>query len=113
MAVSRVRLIEATKVYWPRTCMVLELAKDEEVIGELADYLASACPTSVEVFDDAAEKPPADPDAIPDGTAADVLAWVSDDRDKAGKALEAELAKEKPRSTLVAALEKLAVKEPE
>jgi len=93
--------------------MVLDLAKDEEVIGELAEHLAANCPTSVEVLGGGEAGPPPDPDAVPDGTAADVLAWVGDDHDKAAKALEAEQAREKPRSTLVAALEKLAAREPE
>lgn len=49
-----------------------------------------------------------DGDGVPDGTAAEVLAWVGDDPDKAGAALVAESARDKPRSTLIAALEKLA-----
>lgn len=48
-----------------------------------------------------------DGDGVPDGTAAEVLEWVGDDRDRAGAALLAETARDKPRTTLVAALEKL------
>jgi hypothetical protein len=40
-------------------------------------------------------------DVVPDGSIAEVLDWVGDDPDRATLALEAELAKESPRSTLV------------
>ncbi|MFJ8818202.1 hypothetical protein [Amycolatopsis thermoflava] len=54
----------------------------------------------------------ADPEEVPDGTAADVLAWVNEQPEsapeRARRALEAENGKEKPRSGLVAQLEKLA-----
>lgn len=57
----------------------------------------------------AAEPEPAvDPDAVPDGTVAVVLGWVGDDRERAVRALEVENAAEKPRTTLVNALEALA-----
>lgn len=46
-------------------------------------------------------------DAVPEGTAAEVLAWVGDDPERAGAALVAESTRDKPRSTLIAALEKL------
>jgi hypothetical protein len=48
-----------------------------------------------------------DGDGVPDGTAAEVLEWVADDPQRAGAALVAETARERPRSTLVAHLEKL------
>lgn len=44
---------------------------------------------------------------VPDGPAKDVLAWVGDDSDRAVAALEAEEARDQPRTTLVAALEKV------
>lgn len=44
---------------------------------------------------------------VPDGPAKDVLAWVGDDSDRAVAALEAEELRDQPRSTLVAALEKV------
>lgn len=47
-------------------------------------------------------------DPVPEGSIAAVLEWVGDDADKAARALDAELAKDAPRSTLVAALEKFA-----
>lgn len=47
-------------------------------------------------------------DSVPDGTIAEVLAWVDSDRDRAAQALAAEQAKgDKARSTLVADLEKV------
>jgi hypothetical protein len=52
------------------------------------------------------DEPPVELDV--DGTAADVLAWVGEDPERAAEALEAEQAKDKPRSTLVKQLEKLA-----
>lgn len=47
-----------------------------------------------------------DPDAVPDGKAEDVLAWVGEDKDRAARALTAEKAKDKPRAGVVSALEK-------
>jgi len=49
-----------------------------------------------------------DGDGVPDGTAAEVLEWVGDDPDRAAAALKAEGERDKPRTTLVSALEKLA-----
>ncbi len=47
----------------------------------------------------------AGPSYVPDGTVAEVLAWVGNDLDRAGQALYAEGAKARPRTTLVEALE--------
>jgi hypothetical protein len=44
---------------------------------------------------------------VPDGTRDDVLAWVGEDSDRAVAALEAEELRDQPRTTLVAALEKV------
>jgi hypothetical protein len=62
----------------------------------------------------AAEAPPVetvDPDThadVPDGTAAEVLAWVDGDAERALLAYAFESAREKPRSTLLAKLDELA-----
>lgn len=48
-----------------------------------------------------------DGDGVPDGSARQILAWVDGDHDRAALALAAEQGREAPRSTLVAALEKL------
>lgn len=114
MAVSRVRVTKSTKAYWPRTCQVLEFTEGETVVGELAEHLATTIPADVEILD---AEPTAEPDdepdgdTVPDGTAQDVLSWVGDDKDRAAQALEAEHGRDKPRSTLIAALEKLAGQE--
>lgn len=47
-------------------------------------------------------------DEVPDGSAETVLAWVGDDEDRARRALEVEQDREKPRSGLVATLQKKA-----
>jgi hypothetical protein len=61
----------------------------------------------------AGEAPPVetvDPDThadVPDGTAAEVLAWVDGDAERALLAYAFESAREKPRSTLLAKLDEL------
>jgi hypothetical protein len=51
--------------------------------------------------------PAAESETVPDGTAKEVLEWVGDDSDRAVAALDAEEARDQPRSTLVTALEKV------
>jgi hypothetical protein len=115
----RAKVLENISPYW--NYGIHPLAKDEEVSGELAAYLVSTH-SPVEPLDDEARallepprketgEPPTELDI--DGTAADVLAWVGEDRERAAVALEAEQAKDKPRSTLVKQLEKLAASSPE
>jgi hypothetical protein len=114
----RAKVLENFAPYW--NYGVQPLAKGDEVSGELAAYLVTT-QSPVEPLDDEAaallgppqedsgqepKEPPAELDI--DGTAADVLAWVGDDPERAEEALEAEQAKDKPRSTLVKQLEKLA-----
>jgi hypothetical protein len=107
-------VLENITPYW--NYGIHPLAEGEEVSGDLAAYLVSTH-SPVEPLDDEAaallepapeesKEPPAELDI--DGTAADVLAWVGEDPERAAVALEAEQAKEKPRSTLVKQLEKLA-----
>ena len=48
------------------------------------------------------------PDSVPSGTAAEVLAWVGGDPARARAALVAEQARERPRSSLIARLERAA-----
>lgn len=45
---------------------------------------------------------------VPSGTSGEVLAWVGGDQDRARQALDTEQQRDKPRSSLVAKLEKLA-----
>jgi hypothetical protein len=47
------------------------------------------------------------PEAVPEGSAEVVLSWVDGDPERALAAWEAEQARDKPRTTLLAALEKL------
>lgn len=107
----RVRVSEICQVYW--NYRVVDLAKDEEVAGEFAAHLV-ATGVSVAILEGAPEPEPAQngPEAPAeldiDANAADVLAWVGDDPERADEALAAEQAKDKPRSTLVKQLEKLA-----
>lgn len=44
---------------------------------------------------------------VPDGSAADVLAWVANNPQRAALAADAENKRDKPRSTLLAALDKV------
>jgi hypothetical protein len=127
----RVKVLEAGRAYY--NYGIIDFAEGEEVSGGLALHLLESG-SNVEPADEAAEEWLTDRDApeasdeedpeigdeadaeLPagldiDGTAADVLAWVGDDPDRATEAFEGELAKDKPRSTLVKALEKLAAQD--
>lgn len=48
-----------------------------------------------------APKPAPGPDEVPDGSTAEVLAWVGEDKDRAQRALDKENAGSRPRTTLV------------
>lgn len=48
-----------------------------------------------------------EPETVPDGTAAEVLAWVAGDPERALQAYTVEEKRDKPRSTLLAKLEEL------
>jgi len=117
----RVRVAKETTAYW--NYAVQTFKEGQELTGDLARLLADNAPTgSVEVLeDDRAPKPEPDADGGEggkaddppaeleiDGTAQEVLAWVGDDPARAEEALAAEQAKDKPRSTLVKHLAKLA-----
>jgi hypothetical protein len=93
---------EKFSVYW--NYQVWHLAKGETVSGGLADYLLETGSPVEEVAVGPAVD--LDGDGVPDGTAKQVLDWVGEDRDRAAMALGAELGQEKPRSTLIGALEK-------
>ena len=123
----RVRMLKAVTAYWNYEVRTFQL--DEEFDGDLARHLADNSETgSVEVLEtdpepepeggdvgeDDGDAPEPGEDDVPDGpvpvdgTAVDVLDWVGDDPERAAEALAAEQAKDKPRSTLVKQLEKLA-----
>lgn len=121
----RVRVLQSTTAYW--NYEVRTFAEGDELEGDIARHLADNAPDgAVDVLEtDSGPEPGPDPEEAPEGpdgppeeldieaTAADVLIWVGDDPERAGEALEAEQAKDKPRSTLVKQLEKLAAVDPE
>lgn len=123
----RVRVLEASRPYY--NYGIVDLAKDEEIKGGLALFLLETGANVEPVDDDAKAWRPAgsgesdeideeEDDAPPleldiDAKADDVLAWVGDDPARASEALAAEQAKDKPRSTLVKQLEKIAAVEPD
>jgi hypothetical protein len=114
----RVRVLKTVRAYW--NYEVRDFPPESEFDGDLARHLAANAPAdTVEVLEADPEPEAKDPDAdggedgAPaeldiDGTAQAVLAWVGEDPDRAAEALAAEQAKDKPRSTLVKQLEKLA-----
>jgi hypothetical protein len=98
-----VRVTRSCRVYF--NYAVEALVEGQEVpAGEFADFLLAG-DAPVVVLDDGT--PDVDGDGVPDGTAKDVTDWVGDDPDRAVLALAFEQARDKPRTTLVAALEKL------
>ncbi|MEU9333130.1 hypothetical protein AB0D49_08190 [Streptomyces sp. NPDC048290] len=112
----RVKVLETCSPYY--NYGLVDLAKDQVVSGGLALFLLEAG-SAVEPVDDAAavwlaarEAPDGelapDDELDIDGTAADVLAWVGENQERAARALTEEQARDKPRSTLVKQLEKLA-----
>jgi hypothetical protein len=113
----RVRVTEKLSVYW--NYQTLTLPEGEEVTGEAAIYLARTG-APVEIIEGELPDEPADaedggdatggPHLLPGNTIAEVMDWVGDDPARARQVLEVELAREKPRATLVAKLEPLADK---
>lgn len=113
----RVKVLGDCQTYYNYGIVVL--SEGDEVKGGLALFLLETG-AEVEPIDDAArawrptgteseelEGDSEDDELSENATAAEVLDWVGDDRDRAAEALEAEQAKDKPRSTLVKQLEKL------
>jgi hypothetical protein len=99
-----VRLTKAFGTSW--NAVRLHLAKDEVVpSGELANWLLAGGAPVEEI---PAVVPDDEVEDVPDGTIAEVEAWIGEDPDRAARALAAELAKgDSARGTLVAKLEKL------
>ena len=116
----RVKVLSDGQAYY--NYGIVALAEGDEVKGGLALFLLETG-ADVEPSDDdarawrpAGDEPedlnedPAEPEVeelADDATAAEVLEWVGDNPDRAAEALEAEQAKDKPRSTLVKQLQKL------
>ena len=110
----RVRVVEQTKSYWEYA--VREFEKGEELLGDLARHLLANNPGTVEVLEADPEPVPApvvppvaedsdpgvDPDGPPvEGTVDTLMTWVGEDPERAARALAAEQAKDKPRSTAI------------
>lgn len=73
--------------------------KDRAKPSNKAQESSEPVSTSVDVDTTASE--------VPEGTTAEVLAWVGEDRERAQQALDAEKDADKPRSTLTRELEKI------
>ncbi|MGW0626429.1 hypothetical protein [Streptomyces sp. NPDC002758] len=118
----RVKVLKSTHLYW--NYGIVQVWEGEEISADQAAYMIEVG-VDVEPLDDDARKHAADvaalkaqplPDPDPaspeeldiNANAADVLAWAGEDPERAAEALAAEQAKDKPRSTLVKQLEKLA-----
>ncbi|MFE2164885.1 hypothetical protein ACFXB3_07395 [Streptomyces sp. NPDC059447] len=111
----RVKALEALSLYY--NYGIVAVAAGKEVKGGLALHLLETG-AGVEALDEDAKaygqvsapaaSPSPDAELDIEATAADVLAWVGEDPERAAEALARELAKDKPRSTLVKQLEKLA-----
>lgn len=114
----RIKIVRPVKAYW--NYEVRSFGVGDEVDGELAEIIAGNNPDgTVEVLDATPAlvnpDPPGPPGGDPGAGELDitakvdvVLAWVGDDPGRAAAALDAESGKDKPRSTLVKALEELA-----
>ena len=108
----RVRVLKKFTAYW--NYAIAEFREGEELVGDQARHFLDNTPegtvTVLEADPEPAPEPvkepeePADPagDEPPvDGTIDDLMAWVDGDPERAAQALEAEQAKDKPRSTVV------------
>lgn len=95
---------EKISVFFGHVPVTIE--QGQEVSGELAELLLRTAPAKFTRPDSEPEAPPAELDITM--SAQQVLAWVGDDPDRAADALAQEQEKDKPRSTLVKSLEKLA-----
>jgi hypothetical protein len=116
----RVRVIEEFTAYW--NYAVTTFHKGAELDGDQARHFADNAPAgSVEVLEadpEPAPTPEPEAPAAPvqpggdeppvDGTIDALMAWVGDSQERAARALEAEQAKDKPRSTVVKRLTALA-----
>ena len=110
----RVRVVKQFTAYW--NYAVTQFNEGAELEGEQARHFADNAPDgSVEVIEEdpepapepvpekSSEPAPADDGDEPpvDGTIDDLMTWVDGDKDRAARALAAEQAKDKPRSTVI------------
>jgi hypothetical protein len=107
--VTRVKATEPFKTYYQM--LMIDVAAGEEFEGPFAEFLLDGG-SAVELLDSDPSEPsgggvPA-AGTVPDGGAKDVLAWVGDDPGRAREAADVEQARDKPRSTLLTDLAKIA-----
>jgi hypothetical protein len=115
----RVRVLKKFTAYW--NYAIAEFREGAELVGEQARHFLDNTPEgTVEVLENDPEPEQVEPEspAAPvqpegdeppvDGTIDDLMAWVDGDKERAAQALEAEQAKDKPRSTVVKRLAALA-----
>ncbi|HEY9412229.1 MAG TPA: hypothetical protein VIP77_21805 [Jiangellaceae bacterium] len=104
----RVVATEPFKTYYGMVC--IDVAEGQEHDGEFAAFLlAGGAPVRV-VDSDEADQPPAPSQSAGldvESTAKQVLAWVGDNPERAAQARDAETARDKPRSTLLAKLDEI------
>lgn len=105
--ITRARVTEPFNTYYEG--VPLSFAAGDVIEGPIADFLYEGG-SAVEPVKDGDEQhgPDGGESKVPDGSAKDVLDWVGDDPERAQAALDAEAAKDKPRSTLQADLKKIA-----
>lgn len=100
---TRVKVVGAYLVH--HNYAVWPVADGQEVDGGLADEIVSqGLPCEILELDGAQD---VDGDGVPDGAASLVVNWVGDDPAKAQQAIDAENARERPRTTLLATLAKI------
>jgi hypothetical protein len=85
--------------------------RSEDMPGQVAYASDSPKPQKAAAAPATAPEPEPEPEAtgseVPEGTTAEILAWVGDDQERAQAALDAEQASDKPRVGLTGELEKI------
>lgn len=76
--------------------------------GKVQEYAPPPLEVAKQELAELVQQPPATGSAVPEGSEKEVLDWVGEDRDRAGRALEREQGQDKPRKGLVDKLQKLA-----
>ena len=116
----RARVVKEFEAYWNYGLTTFH--EGAELEGDMARHFADNAPEGcIEVLEkdpepkpEPAPKKAAEPDRPEgdeppvDGTIDDLMGWVDGDKERAARALKAEQAKDKPRSTLVKRLTAMA-----
>ncbi|MFF7191756.1 hypothetical protein ACFZAR_42945 [Streptomyces sp. NPDC008222] len=113
----RVRVLKKFTAYW--NYAIAEFREGEELVGDQARHFLDNTPEGtvkvLEADSEPAPEPPKEPEAPAsadgeppvEGTIDDLMSWVDGDPERAAQALQAEQAKDKPRSTVVKRLASL------